>query len=197
MWPSHEADCCANTPPMRARALSLLHCIAKISLIRAFFSAQVNVICPSEKIMGTLYHNKASPQDNFFQRQKKPFCEPKRADVWHPCQRRRTHAGARHPCRSAIPVRQRHPRADVWHPCRRRRTHAGGTKASGGTRHPHVGGNTTAPGNAATRYSPTTHSSVSAETSDNAPGFSCLAFAMAKTDPVKANNAMAFGMTIS
>ena len=58
-------DCCANTSLMRARPDSLLHCMAKTSLMRAFFSAQVLALCPFEKCMGTLYHNRAPTQGKF------------------------------------------------------------------------------------------------------------------------------------
>lgn len=58
-------DCCANTSLMRARPDSLLHCMAKTSLMRAFFSAQVLALCPFEKCMGTLYHNRAPTQEKF------------------------------------------------------------------------------------------------------------------------------------
>lgn len=119
MWPSREADRCANTPPMRARALLLLHCIANTSLIRAFFSAPVNVICPSEKIMGTLYHNKASPQDKFFQRQKKPFANRNVPATPHAC--RSAKAEVRCPYTSSTHVLERGTHTPAARGCRQRR----------------------------------------------------------------------------
>ena len=74
----HErADCCANTSLMRARPDSLLHCMAKTSLMRAFFSAQVLALCPFEKCMGTLYHNRAPKQEKFCAAQRR--LEPHRS----------------------------------------------------------------------------------------------------------------------
>ncbi len=58
------------------RILAVLsHCMAKTSLsMRAFFSAQVLALCPFEKCMGTLYHNRAPTQGkNFPQRSVEQF----------------------------------------------------------------------------------------------------------------------------